>query len=63
MQLAWNFKGGENMEREKRTERINMKVLPSIKKLAEKNAREEGRTLSNYIEKLIREAEETKAGK
>lgn len=50
------------MEREKRTERINMKVLPNIKKLAEKNAQEEGRTLSNYIEKLIREAEETKAG-
>lgn len=50
------------MEREKRTERINMKVLPSIKKIAEKNAAEEGRTLSNYIEKLIREAEEAKAG-
>lgn len=50
------------MDREKRTERINMKVLPSIKKVAEKNAAEEGRTLSNYIEKLIREAEEAKAG-
>lgn len=50
-------------EKEKRTERINMKVLPSVKKIAEKNAAAEGRTLSNYIEKLIQEAEKAKAGK
>lgn len=48
-------------EKEKRMERINMKVLlnmkvlPSIKAIAEENAAPDGRTLSNYIEKLIRD--------
>ena len=46
------------MEKEKRTEHINMKVLPSIKRIAEKNAETDGRSLSNYIEQLIRNDEE-----
>lgn len=46
------------MEKEKRTEHINMKVLPSIKRIAEKNAEADGRSLSNYIEQLIRNDEE-----
>ena len=45
------------MEKEKRTERINMKVLPSLKAAAEAQAIAEGRTLSNYIETLIRKGE------
>lgn len=43
------------MEREKRTEMINMKVLPSIKKKVKTMAEEENRTMSNLIEKLIEE--------
>lgn len=39
--------------KETRTERINMKVLPSIKRMAVTKAEKEGRTLSNYIESLI----------
>lgn len=39
---------------EKRTERISMKILPSVKAMAEENAKEEGRTMSNYIETLIK---------
>lgn len=46
------------MEKEKRTERINMKILPSLKAAAELQAAKEGRTLSNYIENLI--AKDTK---
>lgn len=49
--------------REKRTERLHMKILPSLKQTAERNAKAEGRTLSNYIEKLIAEDEKRKAGK
>ena len=41
------------MNTEKHTERITMKVKPSIKKAAERRAAEEGRNLSNYIEWLI----------
>lgn len=41
------------MEREKRTEMINMKVLPSVKEKAKKMAEEENRTMSNLIELLI----------
>lgn len=63
LDAAMGFFHGEDLPAEKRTERIYMKVLPSIKRIAEKNAAEEGRTLSNYIEKLIREANERKAGK
>lgn len=45
-------------DKEKRTEHINMKVLPSIKRIAEKNAESDGRSLSNYIEKLIKDDDE-----
>lgn len=38
---------------EKRTARINLKIRPSLKAEAEKHARDQGRTLSNYIELLI----------
>lgn len=48
------------MPKEKRTDHIHMKVLPSVKQLAEKNASAEGRTLSNYIEKLIQDDEKRK---
>lgn len=40
---------------EKRTDKIYMKVLPSVKAMAAERAAEEGRTLSNYIENLIKE--------
>ena len=43
----------ERMDGERRTERVNMKILPSVKQMAEKKAKEEGRSLSNYIELLI----------
>lgn len=39
---------------EKRTERLNIRILPSVKMAAEINADKEGRTLSNYIEELIK---------
>ena len=42
---------------ERRTERINMKILPSLKALAEEEATAEGRTLSNYIENLIKKGD------
>lgn len=45
-------------DKEKRTEHINMKILPSLKRIAEENAKADGRTLSNYIEKLIRDDDE-----
>lgn len=38
---------------ERRTEFIQMKVMPSLKEKAQKRAEEEGRSLSNYIEWLI----------
>lgn len=41
------------MEKEKRTDRLYMKIRPSVKAAAEKRAAEEGRSLSNYIEVLI----------
>ena len=40
-------------ENRKRSVRLHMRMLPSIKKLAEERARAENRTLSNYIEHLI----------
>ena len=44
---------------EKRTDKINMKITPSLKKKAQERAAEEGRSLSNYIEWLIqKDAEE-----
>lgn len=42
-------------EKEKRTERLNMKITPSLKKRANDRANELGRSLSNYIEWLILE--------
>ena len=44
---------------EKRTEKIYMKVLPSVKAMAAERAAEEGRTLSNYIENLIKKGGST----
>lgn len=41
------------MEKEKATERIYMKIKPSVKTAAEKKAEKENRTLSKYIEWLI----------
>lgn len=41
-------------EVEKRTERIMMKISPSLKEAAQNKATQEGRSLSNYIESLIR---------
>ena len=38
---------------EKRTDRITMKISPSVKTLAQAMAMEDGRSLSNYIEWLI----------
>ena len=38
---------------ERRTEFIQMKVMPSLKEKAQKRAEQEGRSLSNYIEWLI----------
>lgn len=39
---------------EKRTERFNMKIQPSVKAEAEKKAADQGYSLSRYIEMLIR---------
>lgn len=64
LDAAMSFFHGEGLpEKEKRTDHIHMKVLPSVKRIAEKNAAAEGRTLSNYIEKLIQDDEKRKAGK
>lgn len=43
------------MEKEKRNDRLIMKIQPSLKAAAKKAAAEDGRTLSNYIEQLIKE--------
>ncbi len=40
---------------EKRTAKIYMKVLPSVKAAAEEIAEKQGRTLSNYIETLLKQ--------
>lgn len=40
---------------ELRTDRITLKVAPSLKELAKRSAQAEGRTMSNYIERLIKE--------
>lgn len=39
--------------KEKRSEYIQMKIAPSLKEKAQARAEEEGRSLSNYIERLI----------
>lgn len=41
--------------KEKRTAYIQMKVLPSVKSMAVESAEKAGRTMSNYIENLIKE--------
>lgn len=41
-------------EKERRSAIITMKVQPSLKAKAEAKAEEQGRSLSNYIESLIR---------
>lgn len=38
---------------EKRTDRLQARVTPTIRRLAEAQAAKEGRTVSNYIERLI----------
>ena len=38
---------------ENRSERLHVRIRPSVKDLAEKKAKEESRTLSNYIESII----------
>ncbi|MBX7140923.1 MAG: ribbon-helix-helix protein, CopG family [Chitinophagales bacterium] len=38
------------------TERINLKVEPEMKAELEQRAKDEGRSLSNYIKQLLREA-------
>lgn len=38
---------------EKRTDRLQARVTPAIRKMAEEQAAKEGRTVSNYIERLI----------
>lgn len=38
---------------EKRSDRIIMKISPSLKEAAQVKAKEDGRSLSNYIEHLI----------
>lgn len=39
--------------KEKHTEFIQLRVAPMVKEAAKKKAKEEGKTLSNYIESLI----------
>lgn len=39
--------------KEKRTDRIYMKISPALKEKAQARADAEGRSLSNYIERLI----------
>lgn len=38
---------------EKRTERINIKISPSLKQAAQEAATADGRSLSNFIERMI----------
>lgn len=42
-------------EKEKKTDHIMMKIQPSLKAKAVERASEQGRSLSNYIEWLIKE--------
>lgn len=41
------------MSSEIRSERLTMKITPTLKAKAQEKAEKEGRTLSNYIERLI----------
>lgn len=40
-------------DEEKRTDKIFMKIKPSLKEKAQQRADAEGRSLSNYIEQLL----------
>lgn len=40
---------------EKRTDIINFRISPDLKEAAKKAAAADGRTISNYIEKLIKD--------
>lgn len=42
-------------EKEKRTGRLMTKIQPSLKEAAEQAAAEDGRSLSNYVEWLIKQ--------
>lgn len=44
--------------KEKQTERINIRIAPSVKQMAEDMAAAESRTVSNLLSKLITEAYE-----
>lgn len=44
---------------ERRTAQLHTKILPSVKAMAEEKAAAEGRSLSNYIENLIKKGENT----
>jgi len=41
--------------KELRTERLTLKIAPTLKEAARQAAEKEGRTLSNYIERLIKQ--------
>lgn len=45
----------ESVMTELRTDRFTLRIAPSLKELAKQLAQSEGRTVSNYIEKLIRD--------
>lgn len=49
------YKRKEAIMAELRTDRITLKIAPSLKELAKRAAQTEGRTLSNYIERLIKD--------
>lgn len=42
------------MSKEKKTERIMIRISPELKAAANKKAEADGRTLSNYLEWLIK---------
>ena len=47
-------------ETETRTERLTMLIAPSLKERAQAEAERQGRTLSNYVERLILQDLESK---
>ncbi len=47
------YKKGGLMEKERRTERVMVRITPSLKKEATKLAAAEGRTFSNLVEHLL----------
>lgn len=44
--------------KEKQTDRLNVRIAPTVKDMLAELAEKDGRTMSNYIEKLIKEAYE-----